>query len=350
MPITFREFGLGRPRADRDRMMRVIMAQRGRGRGNPFDDDDNSIGDFAAELENVMDDVPDFGFGDADDTFDEDAAPGDAENNDGDDDGRRPGAAEDDVDEAEPMEGEQNGEVDASAEERGDVLKRETHILNIAAAKGGVEVLRILLDLGAIPKGDVLSDAVRYIAKSIGRAVYSSNVSMLSVGAGMACIEALLEAGADINAEDPDTKGTPLHVAATNKCHEVLSMLLERGANPRKRDGEEYTAAELAEHYDDPIAVDILTRFARLQRLSTFNRSASQRERNESQENAEELAEDLVCVLCRTEKKEVILAPCGHKILCRRCTKRLLTRPEAERKCPMCRTKLESFVVQIFES
>ncbi|KAG7675143.1 hypothetical protein NADE_007177 [Nannochloris sp. 'desiccata'] len=177
----------------------------------------------------------------------------------------------------------------------GDDIEQSITVLDIAAAQGGIEVLNILLDLGATAQDDALHDIVDYIGFCIDRATYSDNVRMLDVARGMACLEALLDAGADVNAEDPVTKKTPLHLAAGQKCHEVLSLLLERGANPGKCTEDGQTAAEIAEDHHDAVAVDIITRFTRLQRLSTFNRSASQRERNESQENkTEELAEEML--------------------------------------------------------
>ena len=240
---------------------------------------------------------------------------------------------------AEDMEADGQESIADVPAEGDNVSRRSTTLLNIAASYSGVEVLKILLNLGAVPAGDVLHDAVRSIGSFIRTARYSSNVDMPSVAAGMACIEALLDAGVDVNAEQPVTKNTALHLAARKRCHEVLSLLLEKGANPGKRNKEGKTAAEIAEESQDPVAVDILTRFARLQRLSSFMRSASQNERRESQENSE-VSEEMACVACLTEKKSVILAPCGHKVLCRGCTKRLLTRPEIDRKCPFCRSKV----------
>jgi ankyrin repeat protein len=243
-------------------------------------------------------------------------------------------------------EGEANAE---DGDDDHDGIDQSITVLNLAARHGGIEILNILLDLGAIAQDDALHDTVNYI-ESLTNPIRYSGLSMPDIAAGMACLEALLDAGADVNAEHPVTKMTPLHVAAEGTCHEVLSLLLQRGADPGKRTASGETAAEIAEYHDDSHAVDILNRFSRLQRLSTFNRSASQRERESQENNTEELAEELVCVACLTERKGVILAPCGHKVLCRRCTRRLFTRPEQERKCPLCRQKLESFVVQIFDT
>ncbi len=252
--------------------------------------------------------------------------------------------------EAAQREGEPVAEGEGAGDSADDSMDETTSLVNIAVGQGGIEVLKILFDLGATPPSNALHKAVYYIGKCIHSAVISESVRMLDMAPGMSCLEALLDTGVDVNAIDPATETTALHEAVEAKGHEALSLLLERGANPAIRNRDNQTAADIAKESEDAIAVEILAKFQRLARLSTFNRSASQRQRNESQENADELTDDLVCVTCLTERKEVILAPCGHKIMCRRCTKRLFTRPEAERRCPLCRSTLESFVLNVFES
>ncbi len=309
----------------RQRMMQMLMHDR------------DALGEDAAHLEAMMrlgldrdeenperENNPAFGAddndNDSDDALGEDLGGGDEE--------------EDDT-EAAPMES------DHDDDEEEDEFKRETNLLNVASTYGGIEVLRILVEMGATAKGDVLLDAVRYIETSVDRAAYSTEISMPNVAAGMACMEALIEAGADVNAEEHETKLTALHIAAAGKCHEALQFLLAKGADSEKRDDSGRTAVEMAEEAKDTEAVNILVRHSLLKRLSSFNRSASQRERNESQENAEEIPEDQECVVCKTRRRDVICAPCGHRVLCRGCTKRLFLRPnEAERKCPMCRHKV----------
>src|SRR5262249_54726430 len=50
-----------------------------------------------------------------------------------------------------------------------------------------------------------------------------------AAGGSTAMVRALLDAGADVNAEEENGR-TPLHVAATNRRKEVAALLLARGA------------------------------------------------------------------------------------------------------------------------
>jgi hypothetical protein len=54
------------------------------------------------------------------------------------------------------------------------------------------------------------------------------------------------------------------------------------------------------------------------------------------------------CAVCLTYRATIILAPCGHKQTCRRCTKRLMEMPPPQRTCPCCKVAIESFVTTVF--
>jgi hypothetical protein len=227
-----------------------------------------------------------------------------------------------------PSDGLDTGEEDEQEEDEDQELPEgEKSLLTVAAAHGGVEALRILLDLGATPEGSDLHAVVDYIST-----VYKKE-------SGIACLELLLESGAvDINAAAPTTQYTVLHLIAASSCCDVLEFLLEKHANPTKLDREGRTPLEIAEESGDIEAVAILSRFARLQRLS------SQDERI-----PEDVPEDRLCVTCLQRSKGPIIAPCGHVSMCARCLKKLLNRPEEERKCPICRHVVESFVITVYE-
>ena len=55
--------------------------------------------------------------------------------------------------------------------------------------------------------------------------------------------------GADINKTDSDS-WTPLHAAAANGYHSIVSYLLSHGADPHKRTEEGETALDLVEEDD----------------------------------------------------------------------------------------------------
>lgn len=47
------------------------------------------------------------------------------------------------------------------------------------------------------------------------------------------------------------------------------------------------------------------------------------------------------CVICMTEEKSVVIAPCGHYCLCNSCA---LTVKRVQNKCPICRSSMEKIV------
>jgi ankyrin repeat protein len=61
----------------------------------------------------------------------------------------------------------------------------------------------------------------------------------------VATIEALIDAGADPDAVDMGGV-TPLHRAVRNRCAAAVKVLLERGADPRRKNRNGSTAAQLA--------------------------------------------------------------------------------------------------------
>ena len=76
-----------------------------------------------------------------------------------------------------------------------------------------------------------------------------------------AVIEALLEAGADVNAQAQDTMGTPLHFAVYGKDPvAIMELLLKAGANPNVRDkeGGETPLHKAARYNQKPAAIKAL--------------------------------------------------------------------------------------------
>ena len=58
---------------------------------------------------------------------------------------------------------------------------------------------------------------------------------------------------------------------------------------------------------------------------------------------------DEACIICLERPKAVILAPCGHRCTCKRCTRAVLMGARERRSCPLCKEAIESFVTRVFE-
>lgn len=65
----------------------------------------------------------------------------------------------------------------------------------------------------------------------------------------------------------------------------------------------------------------------------TLEAARKQRRANDKQKN---LPDDLKCVICFENPKQVIILPCGHVCLCEECSNRILL------SCPMCRKDIVS--------
>lgn len=62
----------------------------------------------------------------------------------------------------------------------------------------------------------------------------------------------------------------------------------------------------------------------------------------------EGMADELLCVTCMSREKRCFVSPCGHKILCVRCSRVYLHRPVRERICPICRDTMRG-ITKVFE-
>ena len=76
----------------------------------------------------------------------------------------------------------------------------------------------------------------------------------------IAAIESEIASGADLEAQD-EAKLTPLVIAALAGREDILTVLIENGANPRGRDGNGLTALHAAAHVGD---LDVVRMFLAL--------------------------------------------------------------------------------------
>jgi ankyrin repeat protein len=111
--------------------------------------------------------------------------------------------------------------------------------LIFAAAQDHAEVVRVLVAHGA--NVDTRSAAMAYASRRLGQSIlplgewtpvmYAARENSLAAG------EALIEAGADLDAQDPDG-ATALVIAIINAHYEFAAMLIEAGADPNIVDTE----------------------------------------------------------------------------------------------------------------
>lgn len=78
----------------------------------------------------------------------------------------------------------------------------------------------------------------------------------------LAGVDALLEAGSDINARDPDGRTALMHaVLASDADAETVAALIERGADPKLQDsGQRWTALHFAARDQKTPIVEVLLR------------------------------------------------------------------------------------------
>ena len=72
------------------------------------------------------------------------------------------------------------------------------------------------------------------------------------------------------------------------------------------------------------------------QRLANELRKSLEESRKERRQRVrdKDLREDQICVVCRTNPREIILLPCGHVCLCEDCSMDIST------DCPLCRNRI----------
>lgn len=237
--------------------------------------------------------------------------------------------------------------------------RRNGSLLAFAAEKGDVDTVSLLLQHGAKDNSAILS-AICCIVENrnvyfLSRSRYNNSTSMgCEVAKAIACMMVLLEeGGADINQRDSFGR-TPLMAAAEKDCIEAVRFFLSRGADTSARDDEGSSALDIAtSHHNDEIAT-ALRRASQLSRLASSNLGERRRSSKESAVMAmdevagveeEEIPRSELCIVCLDRRRHPTLAPCGHKITCKRCLRLILDDNSEKHKCPLCNEKVSCFFV-----
>jgi truncated hemoglobin YjbI len=109
-------------------------------------------------------------------------------------------------------------------------------LLHAASAAGCMEIVRPLLRLGMDPN----------VLDAVGHTPLYSTANECGGKTGPAVVEALLAAGADVNARGGVTRATPLHIAARRGFVKIAQTLLDHGAEINARDNKGDTPLQRA--------------------------------------------------------------------------------------------------------
>ncbi|PVD37114.1 hypothetical protein C0Q70_04109 [Pomacea canaliculata] len=159
-------------------------------------------------------------------------------------------------------------------------------------------------------------------------------------------VQLLVEKGADVNSRD-STSNTPLHLALVSaggssmdpklrllmmlagqsdrmdedQCIRIAHLLIEKGADPTARNNDRHTPLDLCRSDKAKRAVRCF-----IDERSQVTQASSSRELDR---------EPNKCVKCRQREQEILLVPCGHRVVCRPCCNNL-------RLCPQCSSQVKS--------
>ena len=147
-----------------------------------------------------------------------------------------------------------------------------TAALSAAAARGNVDLVRVLLAAGARDSDNrvAATNALRGNSRDALEAITATQKPAPMRGGLFAilppggtgrpdALAAALERGADVNAKDAKSR-TPLMLAAMAEAHapELIRLLLARGANPAVKDPAGRTALDFARRLGSTPALDVL--------------------------------------------------------------------------------------------
>ena len=110
-----------------------------------------------------------------------------------------------------------------------------SHMAGAAAALRGGSVLRLRW-----------SAALLIVCMSLPCAAVRNSLHDASAAGDVGRIEALIEAGASLDVQSDDQKGTPLHLAAANGHGEAITVLAKAGASLEAQDHQKWTALHVA--------------------------------------------------------------------------------------------------------
>jgi len=122
----------------------------------------------------------------------------------------------------------------------------------------------------------------------------------------------------------------------------AVTFFLCRGAKISIADEHGDTAFSIANEFENKEILDILRRERLFARLAS---SGSRSHRSPNSVDDDDELHPSKCVICYDRPAEVIFAPCGHRVVCRRDCKKIFELPEEKRCCPLDKEKVRLLAI-----
>lgn len=163
-------------------------------------------------------------------------------------------------------------------------------------------------------------------------------------------MDTLVRSGVDLNEQFGKRKETPLLQATRTGNKMIVDYLLQKRVSISPKDYAGRNAATLAEEKGFEELAEMLKKSRQLSRLFSSNSGSSRREGiKEGEGEGEEVPREEACICCLERRKEVIFAPCGHRLVCRRCFRENVGTSEAMQKCMVCKESIVSWILKVYE-
>ncbi|KAI8107320.1 hypothetical protein M9434_001962 [Picochlorum sp. BPE23] len=201
-----------------------------------------------------------------------------------------------------------------------------------------VDAIFISLKYSSIPEDAKNSVIPKFAVNSVYSGVSSASARIL--------LDLLLKHGANIDGVDQRGR-TALIKSVQHEDVDMTKLLTSRGAKISIADEDGNTAFSIANEYENKEILDILRRERLFARLASSGSRSHRSPRKTSPFDDE--CHHSKCVICYDRPAEVIFAPCGHRVVCRRDCKKIFELPEEKRCCPLDKEKIESFVVKVYQ-
>jgi len=204
--------------------------------------------------------------------------------------------------------------------------RRDNVLFNGMLRDRNIDAIQIVLKHVPLPEDGKQSAIPKLIPRSDSWDIDATGVRII--------LDILLKRGADINGKDRRGR-TALMKAVLAENVDLTSLLASKGGNSSIADKDGETPLSSALRIENKEIIDILKKERLFARLASFPRSVRSPRPNDTDAHSESK-----CVICYERPAEVIFAPCGHKVVCKRDCRKLFEMPEERRCCPLDKEKV----------